>query len=151
MCIKASVNIMQTSGEKFTLRSPPLATTTIYNLVIRPLIPVHDKWELPVAQLQCSLCEGSLLLSEHGGNTGSVQNAGHVTSLSSYDCKITVYQCTLTHALRLKRPKPLIGTDFLAAVSVCLIELYCIVAQHTHTKRPLIKPLIQYQLCWPWK
>lgn len=38
-----------------TLRAPPhLPPTTILNLAIRQLTPVHVKWELPVPQLQFS-------------------------------------------------------------------------------------------------
>lgn len=149
MCnsVKLSVNRVWTSGEKLTLSRPPpyLPPTTIYNLAIRQLIPVHDKRELPVPQLQFSLCGGSPLLSEHRGNTGSSQNSGYLTLPSA---TATVHPCTLTiHAQRLKRPKLLVGIDPPVAVSLRLIELCCIEAHHTYTNRFLIRPLIKHQLC----
>lgn len=146
-CVKSSVNRisreMERHLERNWLRGPPhLPPTTIYNLAIRQLTPVHDKWELTVPQLQFSLYGGPPLLGEHRCYTGSSQNSGHWSSLSS-----TVYPWTLTvHAQNpgqsLKRPKPLVGIDLVAALSLRLIELCCIEAQHTYTNRFLIRPLI---------
>lgn len=146
---KKSVMRIRTSGDRLTLsllhRLPP---TTIYNLAIRQLTPVHVKRKLPVTQLQFSLCGGSPLLTEHRGDTGSGQNLGW----SSYERHLYCIFLYLTETCtETEEDKPSVGTDPLAAITLCLIEIWFTEAQHTYTLRFLIKPLIKYQLCRPWK